>query len=103
MKVREPSVIKSEGHCKFVRGFICAVANRGSECVGKMHAHHVTTRGAGGGDETCVPLCAKHHDEIHVKGVDTFAAAYKVDLPKLASQLWKSSRHRIRYEQDHKP
>lgn len=103
MNLKEPTIIKSEGHKKFVRGFMCAVANRGDDCFGKMHAHHVTTRGAGGGDEQVVPLCAKHHDEIHTRGQNTFAAAYKVDLEKLAKQLWKASSHRIKYEKEHLP
>lgn len=93
--------IRCVGHMKYVRGFMCAAADRGSACSGKTHAHHVTTRGAGGGDDETVPLCAKHHDEIHMKGTETFAAAYKTDLAALAKQLWNSSPHGVAYRREH--
>ena len=40
--------------------------------------HHVTSRGAGGGDEAenVVPLCREHHVEIHTIGRDTFRKKY---------------------------
>lgn len=40
--------------------------------------HHVTTRGAGGGDvaENVMPLCPKHHQEYHRRGGREMADRY---------------------------
>jgi hypothetical protein len=35
--------------------------------------HHPTSRGAGGTDESLMPLCRKHHAETHQIGCNTFA------------------------------
>ena len=42
-------------------------------------AHHVTTKGAGGGDtgDNVMPLCRLHHDEWHFKGRETMVLRYK--------------------------
>lgn len=39
----------------------------GQDCYGKIVAHHLNTVGAGGDDivDNLVPLCRKHHTEIH--------------------------------------
>jgi hypothetical protein len=41
--------------------------------------HHITTRGAGGGDEreNIAPLCTRHHREIHDVGIFSFIDKYK--------------------------
>lgn len=38
-----------------------------TECLGVIHAHHAGERGLGqkADDWTCIPLCARHHGEIH--------------------------------------
>jgi len=46
---------------------------RGSPCIvcgSKADPHHVTTRGAGGGDtiDNLMPLCRTHHTEWHKSG-----------------------------------
>lgn len=99
MMVRESDKVLSEGHKKWVRGHECLCAGRaGHICEGKMHAHHATTRGAGGGDDVTVPLCAKAHDEGHVKGWKTFEAKYALNLLAIAAELWKKSPHRLIWE-----
>lgn len=48
-----------------------------------VHAHHVKSRGAGGSDRTCVPLCLDHHtgnNGIHVLGNIHFQKQYQIDL-----------------------
>lgn len=57
-----------------------------------MEAHHVTTRGAGGGDEQLAPLCSLAHQLIHD------GCGFNVDLAKIAADLWKASPHRQKYE-----
>ena len=50
----------------------------------RAEPHHVKTRGAGGGDEWCIPLCRIHHAEIHNTGRLTFTTRRKIDLPLTA-------------------
>ena len=97
MGVREPPIIKCRSHTQWVRNVHqCAVFS--AKCIGKNHAHHVTTKGAGGGDETVVPLCTWHHSEIHTIGIKTFEAKYAINLTDFAALLWKQSRHRLKHE-----
>jgi len=58
-------------------------------------AHAVKSRGAGGRPWDLVPLASALHSEAHTIGVDTFAAKFKVDLPKIAARLWRLSPARI--------
>lgn len=77
---REP--LRSPEHRAWVRMWQCLI------CLASApnHAHHVKTKGAGGGDEWCVPLCAQHHSEIHNIGRDTFAKKYGMQLKRAAYQ-----------------
>ena len=112
MGLREPTVIKCRSHLQWIRGCECAIAGKTGvaplgtlawvhKCVGPMQAHHVTTRGAGGGDETAVPLCVAAHKEIHDRGVQTFQDLYGVDLEAIADKLWKISHHGVRWRREH--
>lgn len=88
--------IRSPGHLKFVRGFVCACMDAG--CSGRIEAHHIRTAATAGvgikpGDEWAVPLCDLHHREIHSMGQDTFAEKRKVDLPSVAEKLARASAH----------
>ncbi len=61
--------VKCPGHLKFVReefecsikGRVCKSTGERHECWGPIDAHHVRTRGAGGGDEQVVSLCRGAH------------------------------------------
>jgi hypothetical protein len=104
MGLRESSKITCPSHCRWVRGFeYCVAGKRGvgplgtgigtHECEGRMEAHHVRSRGAGGGDEQVVPLCALAHKNLHD------GCCFDVDLPAVAADLWKASPHRLKMEQ----
>jgi len=98
MGLRASSVIKCAGHLKWVRGHECLCAGKwGHECAGRIEAHHVTSRGAGGGDEQVVPLCTLAHGIVHQMGGSSFAASFKLDLAATAADLWKHSPHGQRY------
>ena len=100
MGMRVEARVRSQGHLKFVRGFVCAVMGRaGHECEGKIEAHHVRhgTDGAMGqkpSDEFAVPLCGCAHRTLHDIGEVTFQSRYGVDLLATAAKLWRVSPHR---------
>lgn len=53
--------------------------------------HHVKSRGSGGSDDpfNLVPLCRKHHTEIHQIGTGTFSDKYDVFKNWLLSNGWE--------------
>lgn len=48
---------------------------------------HVVSRGAGGKDSDCAPLCRAHHREQHEVGVATFQARHGIALDVVAADL----------------
>ncbi len=102
MGVREPSKLRSPSHLKWVRGHSCCVST--GACDANIEAHHVreTVDGNGGGiglkpdDSSAVPLCAFHHQNVHMVGIKTFQALHKIDLTRIAETLWQRSPHRPR-------
>jgi hypothetical protein len=89
---KERSVIAfGEGGRKaeFVRANGCVVHLRGVgvlRCEGKVEAHHVRTRGAGGTAADLVGLCALHHWRLHHIGRQSFDRMYGLELEKLATE-----------------
>lgn len=66
-KPRKPkeSLDRDGRYMDLVRSMPCAV---GSECYGPVHAHHAGERpglGIKASDYTCIPLCQKHHSDLH--------------------------------------
>lgn len=53
--------------------------------------HHVISRGAGGPDKdwNLMPLCFGCHEEIHKKGLDTFAKIYSIVQGWLKGKGWE--------------
>ena len=53
----------------------CVVEN---DCLGQFCEHHIKSRGAGGTDDNknLMPLCSKHHTEIHKIGLNSFLQKY---------------------------
>lgn len=49
--------------------------------------HHLISRGAGGSDYTAIPLCRKHHTELHAIGKARFESDYGVDLWEVSSRV----------------
>lgn len=104
MAPKEDAPICCPGHDKWVRGLVCCALGRMAisplgremgkhECQGRMEAHHETTRGAGGGDDKLIPLCALAHGQHHLGYV--FAG---LDQAEVSAACWKASPHRITWE-----
>lgn len=49
--------------------------------------HHTRSRGAGGGDDSCAPVCWEHHCHVHDQGLKAFEERFGVDLVEAAAQL----------------
>jgi len=64
-------------------------AHVGDKQVSRTEAHHVKTRGSGGGDDTAVCICTRHHKHFHLIGRKTFATRYGIDLMVEAKALYK--------------
>ena len=47
----------------------------------KVTYHHIKSRKSGGGDEiwNLMPLCLRHHNEIHSKGTTSFVKKYSLE------------------------
>jgi hypothetical protein len=75
-----------DGYRAWVRKKPCCI---GGGCFGAMHAHHTKTKGSGGGDETCVPLCAEHHTQVHAMGFQSFDTYHGVKLSRVAAKLYE--------------
>lgn len=69
-----------------VRGFECvACLVTGRTQRSKSEADHVRTRGAGGKEVANLwPLCRKHHDERHLRGLRQFEYTYRVNAKEWA-------------------
>lgn len=105
MQPKESAPIACPGHLQYVRGYECVFEGlvgktptgkdtEPHECMGKIAAHHVKSRGAGGGDEQVVPLCTLAHSQQHG------GYKYPVDLKALADKLWLMSPHGIKWRRE---
>jgi hypothetical protein len=81
-------------YVKWIHEWECVVFTCGRPWP--VHAHHTKTRGAGGSDYSCIPLCPVHHLQVHNKGVKTFQAMHKADfeaLTKVFYKMWSEGKH----------
>lgn len=71
---------KSEKALKEIRSRVCAVCGTPPP----VHAHHLKTRGAFGGDfiNNLLPLDFKCHNEIHAKGIWSFVKEHNLKVSK---------------------
>jgi hypothetical protein len=106
MGVRQPTHIRSSGHLKFVRSFVCCAFGRaGHDCQGHaIEAHHIHGGTDGGigikpSDSFAVPACRLFHQEIHDKGEEAAARKYGIDFLSMAAKLWSASPHRRKAEE----
>jgi hypothetical protein len=66
-----------EDYLEYIRKKACLI---GVGCTGPVHPHHVQTRGSGGSDFTCIPLCSKHHVAYHNCGKKNFEDMHHVEV-----------------------
>lgn len=83
MNLQKPKRFESEKYKEFIRKQKCCACN--THIIGRKpetDPHHVKSKGAGGSDLTCIPLCRKHHTEIHWSAVK-FQVKYNIDLKSI--------------------
>ena len=61
-------------YLEYIRSLPCLICNKQPP----SHPHHTKTRGSGGSDLTTIPLCFKHHREVHIIGKKTFQKKYDI-------------------------
>lgn len=49
--------------------------------------HHVRSRGAGGKDSDCAPLCRECHGHLHQVGIRAFEESRGIDLAEIAREI----------------
>lgn len=70
---------------ELVRAMPCLLLGNG--CWGPIEAAHVKSRGAGGTRRDLVPLCSRHHEQQHTRGIKTFAEEHGLDLRAAADRI----------------
>jgi len=80
----------NEKYLDYIKQMECLVyEDFGFECCGEVDAHHVKTKGSGGGEEgNLIPLCRKHHSLVHSMGRLTFQQKYVTNFKMLAHDIY---------------
>lgn len=88
----KPKMWHSKKYREAVRKLPCCIGER---CHGDVVAHHIESGGMRikCDDFKTVPICHKHHDEVHRLGKATFQAEYGIDL---AEEIWLAMREVIK-------
>lgn len=100
MGLKQSSMIRSESHKRWVRGFECAAGSKIDACEGRIesaHARKGTDGGTGMDPSDCwvIPLCAHHHKTVqHTIGEPEFERRYGIDMKAIAKALWDKSPHK---------
>ena len=76
--IEKPYREENKKYLKYIRTLPCACQDH--TCVGDICPHHTISVGARGADLRAVPLCARHHHEVHFRGRETFQKEYSVDF-----------------------
>src|SRR5438132_6101215 len=80
--------VRNQQYLRWIKRFPCVVCNSAR----LVDPCHTGSRGLGqkSSDLSCIPLCRKHHEEMH-KGPADFALKYDLDIPVLIeffNHLW---------------
>jgi len=82
MTDRAPQRQTDEDYVDWIRDQPCLVCRRpGSDPA------HLDTRGSGGSDLTCVPLCRRHHREQEDNPLSKFEDEYHINLWRCSHRL----------------
>lgn len=94
--VKKADLLRScPGHRAWVRKHHCSVPGCTALPIECAHVRRGTDGGTGlkPSDAWCVSLCAKHHQEQHRVGEDSFETKYGLKLAELAESFARRSPH----------
>jgi Protein of unknown function (DUF968). len=83
-RYKKPKREIDKAYRKYIESQPCLI---GFGCLGDIISHHTKSVGSGGSDYTCVPLCMKHHNEVHTAGRDMFQTRYGISFEKEIERL----------------
>jgi len=89
--VKDIEPLWSPAHTAFVKRYQCSIPNCEYAGFLKIDAHHVKTRGSGGGDEWLVSLCRQHHHQFHTIGRHSFDEKHGVNMRQIAREFAAAS------------
>lgn len=83
LRFPKPVRLRDPQYLAWIRRQPCLV------CRGIAQPHHTTAGGWGtkGSDYRCVPLCHRHHRELHDIGAQSFEERHRVDLREQVIRL----------------
>jgi 5-methylcytosine-specific restriction endonuclease McrA len=92
--IPKPKRFKDKKYLEKVRQLPCLICGKSSE------AHHLHSRGAGGGDYkwNVVPLCRREHNAIHKMGINAFADKHPEFRFWLDAHGWNFDEDRDRWK-----
>lgn len=88
-KPRRSSRVRDPQYMEWIRTRACAAAYIDvDQCLQPIHAHHAGKRGVGqkASDDTCIPLCERHHREWH-DGNGVFVGGQKAWRPWVEQEI----------------
>ena len=80
----KPTIPRCEPYLDFVRSKGCCICGHPAE------AHHAVGRRGTGvkpSDYGTIPLCRRHHQEVHALGVDSFQKKHDVSFIEVVANL----------------
>lgn len=86
--------VRDKKHLEFVAEHPCCI------CKGASVAHHLTiaepkARGLKAGDNWTLPLCDRHHTELHNFGDENlYWLLYNIDPFSIAKELWSETENK---------
>ena len=95
LAISEPKRERNKSHLKFVASRYCVICGRN-----RSQAHHLKFAQANGmgiktSDEFTVPLCSRHHRELHQSGNErAWWKRQGIDPQKIARELWRKSQRK---------
>jgi len=85
--VPKPVTVKSDKYLTFVHYHLCCVCIVFGREIPSGPPHHVNHQGSGGSDYLAIPICARHHTEVHARGRDTFQSEHEINFAEIHRDL----------------
>ena len=89
----KPKRTSNKKHLEWVATLPCCICGEfGVQVHHLLRADPKRGMGRRSNDEFTIPLCYKHHQELHLNGNENFyLATHNVNGKELAAKLWRSS------------